>query len=84
MDTQCPSPPEALSAWISLFTELDVRGVPSSERLATIADPEVRFRDPFNDVCAIESLRRLLAHSRRQLPGARFEVLDTAWSAPTA
>lgn len=84
LDLPSPMPPDTLPAWISLFTDLDQSGVPSAAHLATIADPGVRFRDPFNDVRGIEPLRRLLAHSRRQLPGARFEVLDTAWSAPTA
>ena len=79
-----PGPPAALSAWMALFTGLDRDGVPSTVHLAAIATEEVRFRDPFNDLRGIEPMRRLLAHTREQLPGARFEVLDSAWSAPTA
>lgn len=48
------------------------------------ATEDVRFCDPFNDLRGIEPLRRLLAHTRRQVPGARFEVLDRAWSEPSA
>jgi steroid Delta-isomerase len=79
-----PGAPPALSAWIALFTGLDRDGVPSAGHLAAIATDDVRFRDPFNDLRGIEGLRRLLAHTREQLPEARLEVLDSAWSAPTA
>ena len=79
-----PGAPLALDAWTSLFTDLDRDGVPSTAHLVAIATEDVRFRDPFNDLRGIEPLRRLLAHTREQLPGSRFEVLDSAWSAPTA
>ncbi len=75
-----PGAPSALDAWTALFTDLDRDGVPSAAHLAAIATEDVRFRDPFNDLRGIEPLRRLLAHTREQLPGARFEVLDSAWS----
>jgi len=79
-----PGPPPTLSAWTALFTGLDRDGVPSAAHLAAIATEDVRFRDPFNDLRGIEPLRRLLAHTREQIPGARFEVLDSAWSEPNA
>jgi len=79
-----PHAPPSLTAWIGLFADLDRVGIPSAERLAEIATEDIRFCDPFNDLRGIEPLRRLLAHTREQLPGARFEILDTAWSAPTA
>mgnify|MGYP001432548754 CR=1 FL=1 len=72
------------AAWTALFTDLARDGVPSAGRLAEIACETVHFRDPFNDLRGIEALRRLLAHTRDRLPGARFEVLDTAWSGSTA
>jgi len=79
-----PGAPPLLGAWIALFTSLDGGTVPSADDLAGIATEDVRFRDPFNDLRGIEPFRRLLVHTRKQLPGARFEVLDSAWSAPTA
>jgi hypothetical protein len=81
---QPPGIPATLPAWIALFADLDHAGVPSATRLAEIATEDVRFCDPFNDLRGVEPLRRLLSHTREQLPGARFEVLDMAWSAPTA
>jgi len=85
--TQSPPHPDlarTCAAWTALFTDLDRTGVPSRERLVEIACEGVRFRDPFNDLRGIEALRRLLTHTRDRLPGARFEVLDTAWSGSTA
>ncbi len=85
--TQYPPRPDlacTCTAWTALFTDLDRTGVPSALRLSEIACEGVRFRDPFNDLSGIEPLRRLLMHTRDRLPGARFEVLDTAWSGSTA
>jgi steroid delta-isomerase len=84
-----PKPPPAdltltCAAWIALFTELDRAEVPSTGRLAEIASEGVRFRDPFNDLRGVESLRRLLLHTKERLPGAQFRVWDTAWSGSTA
>jgi len=79
-----PDLARSCAAWTALFTELGRQGVPSAERLAEIACETVRFCDPFNDLRGIEAMRRLLAHTRDSLPGARFEVLDTAWSGTTA
>lgn len=76
--------PLTLRTWIGLFADLDRAGVPSAAALRGIATEDVRFCDPFNDLRGIEHLRRLLTHTRQQLPGARFEVLDTAWSDPRA
>lgn len=76
--------PLTLRTWIGLFADLDRAGVPSAAALRGIATEDVRFCDPFNDLRGIEHLRRLLTHTRQQLPGARFEVLDSAWSDPRA
>jgi steroid delta-isomerase len=69
---------------VALFTQLDSEGVPSLDRLAALSSDDVHFRDPFNDLRGREALHRLLAHTRQQVSGARFEVLDTAWSGRTA
>ena len=76
--------PPTLRTWIGLFADLDRAGVPSAARLREIATEDVRFCDPFNDLRGIEHLRRLFTHTSQQLPGARFEVMDTAWSDPRA
>ncbi len=60
------------AAWTALFTELDRTGVPSARRLAEIACEGVRFRDPFNDLRGIASLRRLLVQHPGQAPRRPF------------
>ncbi len=37
-------------AWIEVFTRLGAEGVPALDHLEQITTPDVRFRDPFNDI----------------------------------
>ena len=69
--------------WIECFTLLAEQGVPSSRLLAEIAEPDVRFRDPFNDVSGHGAVRRLFQHTLSHTSDLRFEVLDRAWSGQT-
>ena len=54
--------------------------MPSLEYLERITTPDVRFRDPFNDIVGRTALRALLEHTRRQVKDVRFELLDKAIS----
>jgi steroid delta-isomerase len=67
-------------AWIGVFTRLHRDGVPSMEELEAITAPDVRFRDPFNDLRGREAIRALLRHTREQVSDVRFRVLDRAAS----
>lgn len=69
-----------LEAWIGLFTRLGEAGPPRAADLAPFAAADVLFQDPFNTVRGHGAIVRLLAHTRDQVQGVRFEVLDRAWS----
>lgn len=69
---------EHLVAWIGTFTDLERIDLGSVERLAAIATEDVRFKDPFNDVCGYDALRHILAHTRRNVDDLRFIVTDVA------
>jgi hypothetical protein len=70
--------------WIQLFSELDTAGVPSLDQLSGVAVDDVHFSDPFNDTHGLESLQRVLEHTRRHVRSPHFGVHDTAWSDMTA
>lgn len=67
-------------AWIEVFTRLDTDDVPSSEHLEKITVPDVRFREPFNDIVGRPALGALVAHTCRQVKDVRLQVLDRAFS----
>ena len=69
--------------WIGVFADLQQSGVPSIEALAEIVEPDVYFRDPFNDIHGLQDLHRLLLHTREQVSSPRFDTLDSAWSGNT-
>ncbi len=51
----------------------------TAERLDELVDyvsPNVRFRDPFNDITGPAALRRLFAHMFATVEDIRFEVTD--------
>lgn len=52
------------------------------DQLATHYTPDVRFRDPFNDIRGIESLRRLLEHMYRQLNEVSVTVDEVSGRPP--
>ena len=66
--------------WIAIFAGLGDGGVPSIESLAGVAEADVRFTDPFNDIHGLEALQKLLEHTRRQVRSLQFEVQDRALS----
>ena len=69
--------------WIAIFAGLGDGGVPSIESLAGVAEADVRFTDPFNDIRGLEALQKLLEHTRKQVRSVQFEVQDRAWSGNT-
>ena len=69
--------------WIAVFADLQQSGVPTLEALAEIAEPDVYFHDPFNDIRGLQDLQRLLLHTREQVSSLRFDTLDSAWSGNT-
>lgn len=64
----------ALAAYGRYFERLTPQSLPD---LAAIATPDMRFRDPFNDVRGLDRVLRLLATMYAH-GTPRFEVLDRA------
>ena len=48
------------------------------EDLEKVATPDVRFRDPFNDVIGLPAMRAVLAHMFEQVDAPRFEITHRA------
>jgi steroid delta-isomerase len=71
-----PTQARNCAAWIGFFTELGTNGVPSLDQVEQITTPEVRFRDPFNDLKGRTALRSLFEHTVQQIDDLQFEVLD--------
>lgn len=67
-------------AWIDVFTRLNSDGLPTLDHLERITSPEVRFRDPFNDMVGRSAVLELLEHTRRQIRDVRFQIIDRASS----
>lgn len=69
---------EGLANWAALFERL------TPERIGEFADlcvPDVRFRDPFNDVRGIDALNRVFQDMFESCENPRFEILDIALGA---
>ncbi len=71
---------QSLQAWIAVFTGMGEKGAPDISHLADIANNNVRFVDPFNDIRGHDALHRLLQHTARQVKKVQFSVLDQATS----
>jgi len=68
---------EALDAYVAFFEGLSPELL---HRLDELCAPEVRFRDPFNDVSGIAAFRAVLAKMFHDVAEPRFEVTDRATS----
>ncbi|NQW11163.1 MAG: nuclear transport factor 2 family protein [Alphaproteobacteria bacterium] len=68
---------EALDAYAAFFEGLSPASLP---RLDALCTPEVRFRDPFNDVRGVAQFRAVLAKMFHDVAEPRFEVTDRAIS----
>ncbi len=69
--------------WIGVFADLGQSGAPSIKMLAEIAEPDINFRDPFNDIHGLQLLHLLLVHTRKQVSSLQFDAQDCAWSGNT-
>ena len=68
---------EALDAYAAFFEGLSLERL---HRLDELCAPEVRFRDPFNDLRGVAQFQAVLAKMFRDLAEPRFEVTDRAVS----
>ncbi len=66
----------ALATWGTAWEELRPGTV---DALLSLAAPDIRFRDPFQDVRGREALRGVLAHMFARVPNPRFTVTDRAF-----
>ena len=67
----------ALARYAQFYREI------APERLSALHQlcaPQVRFRDPFNDVYGVEKLEKLFRKAFEDVEDLRFEVTDTAIS----
>lgn len=61
---------QAIVQW---FESLTPQTLASIDRVYA---PLAQFRDPFNNVCGVEAVRRVYAHMFENLQGPRFEVTE--------
>lgn len=66
----------ALAAWGSAWEGLRPGTI---DLLLALAAPDIRFRDPFQDVRGREALRRVLTHMFERVANPRFAVTDRAF-----
>lgn len=70
-----------LDAYVGFFETISSRGL---ERLSLLTTQDVRFKDPFNDICGQAALRGVLAHMIETCHDLRFVVTHRAWDGDTA
>ena len=70
----------AINAYAAFFEGLSPE---SLHRLDELCAPNVRFRDPFNDVSGVARFRAVLAKMFRDVGDPRFAVTDKAFSGRT-
>jgi steroid delta-isomerase len=66
----------ALAAWGAAWEGLRPGTI---EELLALAAPDIRFRDPFQDVRGREALRGVLTHMFARVANPRFTVTDRAF-----
>ncbi|QXM25297.1 nuclear transport factor 2 family protein [Elioraea tepida] len=66
----------ALAAWGSAWEGLRPGTI---DHLLSLAAPDIRFRDPFQDVRGRDGLKRVLTHMFERVPNPRFTVTDRAF-----
>ncbi|MDX1710497.1 MAG: nuclear transport factor 2 family protein [Rhodovibrionaceae bacterium] len=72
---------ESARAYAQFFEQLDRD---SLERIEQLCAPEVRFKDPFNDVTGVAAVRRVFEKMFEDVDDPAFEVTDIACSGQTA
>ncbi len=71
------TPEDAATAYVAFYERLTPESIGELHALCT---PEVRFRDPFNDVVGIAAYEAVLAKMFRDVSEPRFRVTDRAFS----
>ena len=66
----------ALDDYIEYYQTLNPRSIRLIEKLA---EPNMRFKDPFNDVQGIDAVERIFEHMFENTKDPKFEVEDYAW-----
>lgn len=79
--TEAPDLESAVTAYVSFYESLTPVSVGQLDELCA---PDVRFRDPFNDVTGIAAYRAILAGMFEHLSAPNFEVGDRALSGRVA
>ena len=79
--TEAPDLESAVTAYVSFYESLTPESVGQLDELCA---PDVRFRDPFNDVTGIAAYRAILAGMFEHLSAPNFEVGDRALSGRVA
>jgi hypothetical protein len=79
--SEAPDLEAAVAAYVEFYETLTPDSV---ERLGALCAPEVRFRDPFNDVVGVAAYRAVLARMFEDVAAPRFEVRDRACSGRVA
>lgn len=79
------SPKDDLEAAVAAYAAFYEGLTPGTlGRLDALCAPDVRFRDPFNDVTGIAAYRAILADMLERVEAPGFEVVDWACSGRTA
>jgi len=66
---------DPFASYLSFFETVTPETLP---RLVTLVSPDIRFRDPFNDVTGPAAMRRVFEDMFARFDGPRFVVTDRA------
>ena len=66
-----------LMDYIEYFETMNSRSVPLIEKLAEI---DIRFKDPFNDVRGLDAYQAVFEHMFSSVDNPKFTVKDFSWS----
>jgi steroid delta-isomerase len=66
---------EATKAWADAFSSLEPDAL---DRLLALADPQIRFKDPFNDVVGPDKLTAIFRDMYGTCVDPRFEIVEVA------
>jgi hypothetical protein len=69
-----------LDAYLALWSDLSPQR--DLDRLDTLTTPDVRFKDPINDVTGRVDLKRIFRDASDSVADARVEIVAIAWAAP--
>lgn len=65
-----------LRDYIEYFEKLSARSVPLLDK---VAERDVFFKDPFNEVRGLEKMQAVFEHMFQTLENPKFKVTDIAW-----